>query len=34
MVLERKTYKIYKIIQKTVYMNDQNADTDVRFEIQ
>lgn len=34
MVLERNTYKIYKIIPKTVYMNDPNADTGVRVKIQ
>lgn len=33
MVLERKSYKIYKIIPKTVYMNDPNADTDIRVKI-
>lgn len=33
MVLERKSYKIYKITPKKIYMNDPNADTDIRTEI-
>jgi uncharacterized protein YhbP (UPF0306 family) len=33
MVLDGKKYKIYKITPKTVYMNDPNADTDVRVKI-
>lgn len=34
MVLEGKTYKIYKITPQSVWMNDPNADTDVRVKIQ
>ena len=33
MVLERKIYKIYKIVPNNVYMNDPNSETDVRIKI-
>jgi len=33
MVFDGKKYKIYKIIPKTVWMNDPNSDIDVRVQI-
>lgn len=34
MVLEGKQYKIYKIMPKTVWMNNPNASTDVRIKVE
>lgn len=32
-LIERKLYRFYKVTPKKVYLNDPNADTDVRVEV-